>query len=352
MSEQVDLATLPIPGLPESASAPATPAEKKEKSALAEQKQAFNNLLAQQRERKKADKQAKAEKEPAEAAEPAKVAAAPVEATKAAPEPHQASAALSPEMEKIRAKSLLAGLPKKAIETLSEQELRDWWKGQEERVKNDTLVYQRASEAEKKLAALQGTTGKAEQVPTAEPDLEEIAAQLADKFGEDESGVLLTALQGLMAPLQRELKETRDILANARDRGLQDISVKNRDRLAAKLPMLKDNDSAWKVIQAQALERSKSDPSKFSSADAVYDDVFNDLYGGLQATPPPTPVADRFAEEKSRVAASALTPPGTQKREKKITPMDAAFSAFKVLRKNPEDLDGAKRAFGQAHLPQ
>lgn len=350
MSDSAELPSVAIPGAPESVAQPPTKAEKREHEVLKAEKQAFRNLLEQQKERRKLDKVAKAEKEPQEATAAPEAKPEPV---KVAPEPPKA-AAPSPELEKLRAKLLLAGAPKKAIETLSDDEVRDWWKGQEERVKNDTLAYQRASEAEKKLAALQGTTEKvAEQVPTATSDLQEIASELADKFGEDETGVLLTALQKLVAPLQRELKETRDILANARERGLQDISTKNRDRLAAKLPMLKENDNAWKVIQAQALERSKSDPSKFSSADAVYDDVFNDLYGGIQVEAPRVaPVPDKAADEKARVQASALTPPGTTKREKKVTPMDAAFAAFKLLRKNPEDLDGAKRAFSQASLPQ
>lgn len=361
MSGERDVADVvsQVPGAPASSHESAPGAD-----SLAAHKAKFSELLRKQAEgdklekavadtardekkKERAAKKPKQEKVAAEAEKPAETTEDPAEAPQ--------EVARDPEAEKLRAKLLLAGSPKKALESLSDQEVREWWQKQEERERAQSLALERASAAEKKLAALEETTEKSEQgVPTDGPDLEEIASELADRFGEEESGALLGALKVLVAPMARELEEVKSLINAAREKGVQDISQRNRDRLAQKLPSLKENDAAWQILQAQVLETFQKEPSKFSSAEDAFDHVFNAVYGPVLEAQAETKaeVQQDAAKEKARIAASTPTPPGSTRREKRPTPYDAAFDAWKVLNKNPDDLEGAKRAYSAARLTQ
>jgi hypothetical protein len=289
----------------------------------------------------KAAKKPKAEKK--EAAAPA-----PAEEPKEAP----AAPAAPKGEEKLRAKLLLAGAPKGAVENLSDGDVREWWRVQEERERVQAQALERASAAEKKLQALEGTTNKTSEPtkgvpPTEELDLDEIAGELADQFGETESGAIMKALEALTAPLRAEIGELQGVINAARKRGVEDISTRNRARLAEKLPHLKDSDRAWSLLQSQVEAAARENPTQFSSVDGFYDDAFSAIYG--EVTPAEAePTEPDHSEEIARIEASAPTPPASVKRMKKLTPVEGAYEAFKLLDKDPDDVDGARKLYNRA----
>jgi hypothetical protein len=293
----------------------------------------------------KATKKPKAEKPKTETK-----AAAP------APEPEPTEAPAAPAApkgeEKLRAKLVLAGAPKGAVENLSDGDVREWWRVQEERERVQAQALERASAAEKKLQALEGTTNKTSEPtkgvpPTEELDLDEIAGELADQFGETESGAIMKALEALTAPLRAEIGELQGVINAARKRGVEDISTRNRARLAEKLPHLKDSDRAWSLLQSQVEAAARENPTQFSSVDGFYDDAFSAIYGEVKPAEAEPTELDR-SEEIARIEASAPTPPASVKRQKKLTPVEGAFEAFKLLDKDPDDVDGARKLYNRA----
>lgn len=347
-----DLAGIPIPGAPIST-------QPTEGDPLADQKAAFQTLLAAQREQTKLESgvrdspllEEKPKKSAKAAAKPAEKPAAEVETEAPAAPAIAAKPEVSHETEKLRAKLLLAGFPKEAIESTTEDKLRSWWQGQEEREQARAAALQRASDLEKRFTQ---TTSKPaepsdEGVPTAEEDLDDIAKELSDQFGEDEAGALLKAVKKLVEPYRAKTDRLEAFIESARKRGAQDISQRNRARLAEKMPMLKDNDRAWSLIHSHVEQVFQNEPNKHSSAEAAFDDIYQAIYGGIEVAkeaPASAPDPDRYAEEKARIAASAPTVPDSHRHQKVSSPTDRAFAAFKVLRKNPEDLEGAQRAYG------
>jgi hypothetical protein len=291
----------------------------------------------------KAAKKPKAEKK----AETKEAAPAPAEEPK---EEAPAAPAAPKAEEKLRAKLLLAGAPKGAVENLSDTDVREWWRVQEERERVQAQALERASAAEKKLQALEGTTSKPAEpqgVPTAELDLDEIAGELADQFGETESGAIMKALEALTAPLRAEIGELQGVINAARKRGVEDISTRNRARLAEKLPHLLNSDRAWSLLQTQVEASARENPTQFSSVDGFYDDAFSAIYGEVQPAEAEPTEPDR-SEEIARIEASAPTPPASVKRMKKLTPVEGAFEAFKLLDKDPDDVDGARKLYNRA----
>jgi hypothetical protein len=325
---------------------------------LVEAKAKFDELLKASKEKdepkRKAERKAKAKEDPMVFEEPdddeapkGAQALAPVKAEpKEEPKPKDAEA------EKLRSKLLLAGHPKKAIESLSDSEVGEWWTKQEERERAQALSLQRASEAERKL---QEATKKEPEpqtgVPTDSLDLDEAGDALMDQFGEDEGKALLKVFSKLVAPLQQENAQIKAILKAARDRGIHDISARNRDRLSEKLPSLKEND-ALECLHEHAVRASEKDPSKYPSAEAAYDDTFQLFYGDVlkPATPEEPAKPDESARDKARIQASAVTQPTAKQRERKFTELDASKAAFRHLFKHPGDVDGAKRSYANMNV--
>lgn len=319
-------AEVPVPGQ----AAPAT-----SKDPLAEHKAKFAELL--EKSKREPDLNApvkKAAKESDSAPE-----------SVPAPEPDE-KPKRSPEVEKLRNKLLLAGNPKRAVESLDDDDVVEWWKKQEERERTAALALQRASELEK-LASEKATSKPEPQgVPTDELDLDEVESELADQFGEDEAKVLSRALRQLVEPLRKQQHDLAAVIDAARKEGEKQISKTNRERLAEKLPMLKENDRAWEVITAQAREAITKDPQKFTSAAEAFDDAFQALYGDVAAKEPTASQKDD-AKVKARISESGVTAPNTQKRAKAFTPIDAHRAAFEHLLKNADDVEGARKTYGR-----
>jgi hypothetical protein len=322
--------------------ATATAPEKKDP--LAGAKAAFDSLLASQKANetpdvkaaKAAAQEAKAEKAQAKAATPEKAPAA----------------ARDPEIERLRSKLRLSGAPQEAIEHLPDQKVREWWTLQEQRERDAAEVRERAAALEKRLGEPKATkqpepTG----VPTGDLDLDEFADALAAQFGEDEAGTLKSALQSLVSPLLQRVNQLEGVIQKAQEKGRNDIVAQNRKRLAEQLPQLKENDRAWDIVQGQVFQAFEKDPSKYSSPEEAFDDVAQALYGSFEQQAEKES-ASASEDLKAQIAAATPTPPESKKSTKKITPMDAAYSAFRVLSKDAEDVEGARRAFNRATLPQ
>jgi len=250
------------------------------------------------------------------------------------------------ELTGTRQRLVLAGIPRKLVESLNDSEVGEVWKKQEEREQTAARALQRASELEKQLQ--EKTTSKSEPdngVPTDELDLEEVASDLSDQFGEEESKAIAKTLAKLVQPLREENARISKVIDDARRMGEEQTAKSQRARLADKLPMLKDNDRAWESIVTEVRSLVGKDPKKFASVEAAFDDVFDGRYGEiLTATPEP---AQDDSKTKAKVAAGAMTSPTARKTQKTFTSMDAHRAAFKHLQENPDDTDGAKRAYGR-----
>jgi len=338
---------VPLPGEPVTKPEKADPKSEKA-DPLAAHKAAFEKLLA--------SRKAEPSNQIASLPENSEKKEEPVETKAEEDKPKEEESAKSSKKatadgEKLRAKLLLAGTPKRIIDSLSDEEAGEWWKKQEERERTAAASIQRVAELERKLSETASKQSEPVEVPPDELDLEEATERLTAQFGEDEGKALVDVLQSLIAPIQTENKAIKELIETARKRGLDDISKRNRTRLAKQLPALKDNADAWQSIERTVQDTWQKDPQKYSSAEEVFDDVFQRLYGALiPPEPEPAPSKD-LAKEKARIEASAVTAPGSQKRERIHSPMDAHRAAFTHLLKNADDVEGAQRAFTRL-LPQ
>jgi hypothetical protein len=331
-----------IPGAP---AAPTT--ESKQPDRLAAHKAAFAELLASSKANETPDiKAAQKAAEAVRAADKAEKAQPKQKVEAKAPQ-------RDPEHEKLRTKLRLAGHPQKAIESLSDQEVREWWTLQEQRERDNAEVRERA-------AALQrATKGEAtsqpepdDGVPTGALDLDDIAEELKAQFGEDEAGALRRALETLMTPIVNRVHQLEGVIQKAQEKGKASIVESNRSRLSEKVPHLKDNDRAWSIVQSQVEAAFAKDPASYPSAEAAFDDFAQALFPDAYVEREAEPEEEKSEALKARIAAAAPTPPKSQKSTKKATPVDAAYMAFRVLDKDPDDLEGARRAFNRASLPQ
>lgn len=320
----------------------ATPTPQASQQILADAKAKFEALLASRRG--PAPEEPKAEEAPAEEApkaeEPTKETAPP------AAEPVKAK---SPEVEKLRNKLLLAGNPKRAVESLDDEEVAEWWKRQEERERTAALALQRASDLERQLKEATDTEPEEPQgVPTSDTsDLNAIAASLSDQFGEDEAKAIVSVLKAVIDPIRKENEAIKAVIQEAQKNGRAQLEQRNRDRLAKELPALKESSAAWNAIQRDAQERFAKEPSKYASPDEAYSEAFQELYGAVLPAKSAATDEPDTGKAKARIAASSHTAPSSQKGAKKITPVDAARAAFVHLTKNPGDTDGARRTYGQ-----
>lgn len=340
-SAQETLDTIPIPGQPPKPApegarrkAPAKEVSTPKPEGLSEAKAAFEKLLEDQKAKKP-----KAEKKPAQEA-----VRFSEDAEEEKDEPEKPK-----ELTGLRQRLALAGLPRKAIEQLDDQEVADAWKKQEERESAKDAAIQRAAELEKQLAP-KATSGKSEPqagVPTDELDLDDVVSELSAQFGEDESKALAGVLAKMLAPLQQENAQIKAVLQAARDKGIQDISASNRERLSERLPSLKENDKAWKTIHDLAVSASEKSPTKHTSPAGYFDEVFESLYGdvlkALAEKDAPDP-SEEVARERAKLKASAVTVPSAQKRERALTPEEQSRRAFRHLYRHEGDVEGARRA--------
>lgn len=314
-----DIGPLP-PGMHEATLKGSKPdkATKAEKSELQSAREEFDKLLA---------------------AQEGKDAPSAPEVKEPEPEEEEKEAAPPKGEKKLREKLVLAGAPRKVIESLPDEDVREWWQRQEIREHAQAEALERASKAER---ALKETANKGEQaVPTPELDLDEIAAELSEQFGEGESGVLVKALKQLVGPLQSELQATKNLLHEAARRGAEDIAKQNRERLQKRYSRLEDSD-AWEIVDGRVRSIFEKEPGRYTSAQAAYDDVVKALYGEPQKE---DHSAEKRAQQRSRIEASSVSQPSGGKKEKPYSPMDAHWAAFQALDKNPDDVESARRAF-------
>ncbi len=328
--------------------APAAPTESKQPDRLLAAKAAFQSLLASEKANETPDIQAATKAADAVRAKekaPPKALAAKAE-TKAPAAPKA-----DPENEKLRTKLRLAGHPQKAIESLSDTEVREWWTLQEQRERDNAEVRERAAALQRSSKATSASEPE-DGVPTDGMDLDDIAEELKAQFGEDEAGALRRALETLMTPLVGRIGQLEGVIRNAQEKGRISIVEANRQRIAEKVPFLKDNDRAWQIVQSQVEAAFAKDPASYASAEAAFDDISQALYPDSFVEKAEEPEEDKAEALKARIAAAAPTPPKSQKSTKKATPLDAAYMAFKVLDRDDSDLEGARRAFNRASLPQ
>lgn len=331
-----------VPG----ADAPQAPEPKGgEADKLAAAREAFDKLLKEQQadEAPEPEPEAKPAKKPSKGSQKAAKAPEPEEAPEEAAEPPPKK---DPEVERLRRKLLLAGNPKHIIESSSDQEVRDWWEVLEERERSTATALQQASEARKELDRLKATSKQEPQgVPTGDEDLEDIASELADQFGEDEAGAMLKALKSLTEPLRQQVQQFQEMFGEARKRTADQIASGNRQRLAAKLPAIAKNDGAWGILRQNAEQAMRdAKPGDFGSFDEAYDKVFGDLYGDVLEAQR----QESLEDEKAAISASGVTPPASKPKAKPATPEEAAYAAYKHLINDPEDSDGARRAARRA----
>lgn len=343
------LETLPIPGQPPRASpegsskkAPAKQVAKADADVLAEQKAQFSALL----EKQKADAPKKAKKAP----QSERVIEEDSDEPPAGAEAHAPVKAEEPEkpqeLSGARQRLALAGIPRKIIDNLSDPEVDEAWKKQEERESAKDAAIQRAAEYEKQLGIK--ATGKPSEpqagVPTEELDLDELANDLSAQFGEDESKAIASVLAKVIGPLQQENAQIKAVLMAAREKGIQDISARNRARLAEKLSFLSKNDSAWQTLHSLAVQASERTPTKYASPEAAFDEAFENVYGDVVKSLAEKAPDKSAGEQKSRVAASTATAPSASKREKTYDVIDASHAAFRALIKGGT-VDEAKAAY-------
>lgn len=328
-----------IPGAPAANPQANGGAAERESNALQAAKAKFQELLASQKANETPDIK-KAPKEP----KPAEKPKAPVKAAA----PAEAAPKKDPEIEKLRTKLRLAGHPQKAIEHLADTEIREWWTLQEQRERDAAEVRERAASLQKTSK----TTSESEHgVPTEGLDLDEVAEEIGAQFGEDETSAIRRGLEKLMAPALNRIEQLEAVIRQAQEKGRATIVDQNRARLSEKVPQLK-NDKAWQLITAQAEAAAKADPKAHASPDGFFDDVVEALYPDAFVETVSEPEPDTNEALKAQIAASAPTPPESKRSTRKASPMDAALAVFSVLKKDPEDVDGARRAGRRLMLPQ
>lgn len=326
-------------------------AEGEKGDGLKEARAKFDAILAKQ---KAADADEAPREKPAKKPKAEKPAKAQASTETEAPKEAEPAKKPDREVERLRAKLALAGHPKKAIESLADEDVREWWRNVEEREAAQEDALRRAAVLEKKLKSPADATGDGEPqrgVPTSDPDLDAIERELAAQFGEDEAGVISKAFRQLTEPIRAKVAAMEDLFRAAKERGVEDISAKNRNRLSEKWPHLKENDRAWGLIQKEVLSAFEADPTAYKSPEEAFDDIASGIYGDLevQATNGHE-VHDSDAEEetatlKARISASGPTTSERKGKPKPATPMDAARAVFNHLREDPEDVVGAQRAW-------
>jgi len=205
---------------------------------------------------------------------------------------------------------------------------------------------QEPSALEQEVAALRSQLtelSKAKAEPEVDERQERARARLAERFGEEEADAMLETFEDLRGDDKKELAEMRRILEEATKAGRQNLSKSNQKRLVAAHPQLK-NGEAWEMVHDRALAAYQKDPKKYDSIEDAYDAVVQALYGepdegeGDDEDPP-----EEVERTASRIAASQMTVPTKVPRRENRSKEERAKEHFDYLKKNPEDLAGAKR---------
>lgn len=199
---------------------------------------------------------------------------------------------------------------------------------------------------EDKIAAL--TAPKPPEPEPQEDPLDAIRGELAERFGEDEAGALVKALEALHAPAAQRIAQLEKIIQEATTQGRKNVAKSNRARLAADYPHLKESNDAWEMLNSLVVASFEKDPKKYASVEEAYDDVATKLYGSLKAQEDVESEEESSEEEDveevaSRIAASALTPPANAPKRERRSQMDKRREHFAYLQKHPGDKAGAAR---------
>lgn len=177
--------------------------------------------------------------------------------------------------------------------------------------------------------------------PEVDEDFEVVQAELVDQFGEDEGKALGRALKAIVEPKERRLAQIERLLEDGMKRGRKQIATSNRSRLAETYSNLKgeDGDEAWEIVKERVEGILRSDPDRYDSPEDAYEATAQALFGKPRTELP----SAEDVEEASRIAASQPTQPGRTKQERKLTQDQKARAVFDHLRKNPDDVAGARR---------
>jgi hypothetical protein len=209
----------------------------------------------------------------------------------------------------------------------------------------ETVLAAKLDALQAKLDALSARQTEPED-DDAEDPMDGIRGKLVERFGEDEAGALVEALEALHAPAAKRLAHLEGILKQATESGRKAISKSNQKRLAAIYPQLARKE-AWDILNSQVLQAFERDNKAFESADEAYDSLAATLYGEPEVEEPPEAVEEEPPEETelaaSRIAAAAMTPPARAARKEPRSRLDKAKEIFNHLKKHPEDKAGAKR---------
>jgi hypothetical protein len=245
-----------------------------------------------------------------------------------------AKAAFEEAVAKTKAQQGISTEPEKEHEETAEKP-----KGKVSAEGEETLRAIREELAELRSAMSARSSPQKEEEPEDE-DLEEIRAELAERFGDEEGGVLAKALQRISKAKDSRIEKLEKFLDEGMKRSREQIDRSNRSRLAEKYPQLAE-DEAWEMLSAGAAAALQQPGSKFVSADEAYEAKAKALYGAPRSGTQPS---KEDIEEASRIAASQPSQPGRAPRERKLTGMEAHRAVFDHLRKGGSVGDALKLA--------
>lgn len=196
------------------------------------------------------------------------------------------------------------------------------------------------------IAELKAKLDQPKPAPEEDEDpLEPFRAKLSQRFGDDEAEDLLELIEATNKPLREQVKQLQGILRDATNQGRANIAKANQKRLAAIHPQLK-NSAAWDVLQASVLADFEKNPKAYESVEDAYDAKALALYGEPESDEETEEVDEEAPEDveeaASRIAASAMTQPGRQKRESR-TPEEKHRELHKYIVQHPDDKAGHRR---------
>lgn len=196
---------------------------------------------------------------------------------------------------------------------------------------------------EAKLSALTAPKSQ-EPEPDDDDPLEGVKAKLTERFGEDEAGALLEALEAIHAPAAQRIAQLEQVIKDAHAHGRKNIAKSNRSRLAEDFPHLKVSDDAWDMLNNLVTASFEKNPKAYGSVEEAYDDIAEKLYGSLR------PVESEESDEEdddekqaSRIAASQMTPPRVAGQRQQRSRIEKQREHFEYMKKNPGDKEGARR---------
>jgi hypothetical protein len=181
-----------------------------------------------------------------------------------------------------------------------------------------------------------------------EPEVEEdddrvdaVRGRLAERFGVEEADAMLESFNALREGDRREIAQMRHVLEEATKAGRANLSRTNQKRLASEHPRLKSKE-AWESFHELALARYQKNAKQYESVEDAYDELAEALYGEEEADES-AEAPEEIEQVASRIAASQMTPPSKSHRRESRSKEERAKEHFEFIKKNPDDLLGAKR---------